>query len=329
MKRREFITLLGSAAAAWPLAARAQQPSRPVRIGLLTSGGDLAVSTFDALRQELNRLGYVEGRTAVLEFRSAGGDHDPARILSLAAELVRLPVDIIVTEGTQASLAAKQATSTVPIVMAVVGDPVATGLVSNLARPGGNITGFTVLAPELGTKRLDLLREAVPGLKRVGVLWNPGSAANGRLQVDAIEAAARTLDIAAEIGGADHRDTIPIALNSLAERGVSALMVIADSVFFTAHRLIVELAIEKRLPGVYPDRPFAFAGGLLFYGPDVVENFRRSARYVDRILKGTRAGELPVEQPAKFELIVNMKAAKAIGLDVPPMLLARADEVIE
>ena len=324
MKRRTFITLLGGAAA-WPLAARAQQAGRPARVVILTPGGELANPLFDAFRQEMRRLGYVEGRTLVLEFRSAAGAD---RLLELAAELVRLPVDIIVVEATAAARAAKQATSSIPIVMGTVAEPVETGLVTNLARPDGNITGFTGLSPELGTKRLGVLKEAFPNMKRVGVLLNPRNPSNS-LQLASIKQAAATLGLVVEVAEAATRDAIAAALDQLQERGVSALVVLGDSVYFNEHKFIVLLVTAKRLPAIYPDRVYVEAGGMIFYGPDVRDNFRRAADYVDRILKGAKPGDLPVQQPTKFELIINATIAKAIGVTLPTTLLLRADEVIE
>jgi putative tryptophan/tyrosine transport system substrate-binding protein len=326
MKRREFMTLLGGAAA-WPLAAHAQQPSvRPVRVGILTPGGALANPLFAAFRQEMRRLGYIEGRNLILDFRSAADDAD--RLPELATELVRLPVDILLVEGTAAARAAKQATSSIPIVMGVVAGPVEAGLVSTLARPDGNITGFTSLTPELGTKRLGLLKEAFPDMKRVGVLRNPRNPGND-LQLASIKEAAATLGVDVETADAERRDAIGAALDQLRERGASALIVLGDSVYFNEHRLLVLLVTAKRLPPIYPDRVYADAGGMIFYGPNVTDNFRRAADYVDRILKGTKPGDLPVQQPTKFELIINATIAKAIGVTLPTTLVLRADEVIE
>jgi putative ABC transport system substrate-binding protein len=325
MRRRTFITMVGGAAAAWPLAAGAQPSGRPARVGILTPGGELANPLFDAFRQEMRRLGYVEGRTLVLEFRSAAGAD---RLLELAAELVRLPVDIIVVEATAAARAAKQATSSIPIVMGVVAEAVETGLVTNLARPDGNITGFTGLSPELGTKRLGVLKEAFPNMKRVGVLLNPRNPSNS-LQLASVEQAAATLGLVVEVAEAATRDAIAAALDQLQERGVSALVVLGDSVYFNEHKFIVLLVTAKRLPAIYPDRVYVEAGGMIFYGPDVRDNFRRAADYVDRILKGAKPGDLPVQQPTKFELIINLATAKALELTVPDKLLALADEVIE
>jgi putative tryptophan/tyrosine transport system substrate-binding protein len=325
VKRRQFITLLGGAVIVWPLAARAQPSARPARVGVLTHGGGLANPLFDAFRQEMRRLGYVEGRTLILEFRSAAGAD---RLPDLAGELVRLPVDVIVVEGTPAARAAKQATSSIPIVMGVVAEPVETGLVTNLARPDGNITGFTSLTPELSTKRLGLLKEAFPEMKRVGVLRNPRNPGNV-LQLASLKEAAATLGIDVETAEAERRDAIGPALDQLRERGASAVIILGDSVYFNEHKLIVLLVTAKRLPAIYPDRVFADAGGMIFYGPDITDNFRRAADYVDRILKGAKPGDLPVQRPTKFELIINVALAKAIGVTLPTTLLLRADEVIE
>ena len=325
MKRRAFIAALGGAAA-WPLVARAQQAGRPARVGILTGGAEPANPVFEAFRQEMRRLGYVEGRTLIIEFRSAAGAND--RLPELAAELVRMPVDIILTEATPASIAAKQATSTIPIVMGVVADALGPGLVDNLARPGGNITGFTALGTELETKRLDLLKEAFPAMKRVGVLSDANNPATPIALASTIEAA-RALDLLVEVAKAETRADIPGALDRLKDSGVSALDVLGASVLFNEHKLIVLLVTAKRLPAIYGDAVFTEAGGLMSYGPEVRDNFRRAAGYVDRILKGAKAGELPVEQPTKFELIFNLGAAKAIGVTLPSALVLRADKVIE
>jgi ABC-type uncharacterized transport system substrate-binding protein len=244
MTRREFITLLGGAAVAWPLAARSQPSARPARVGILTHGGELANPLFDAFRQEMRRLGYVEGRTLVLEFRSAAGAD---RLPDLAAELVRLPVDVIVVEGTPAARAAKQATSSIPIVMGVVAEPVETGLVTNLARPDGNITGFTSLTPELSTKRLGLLKEAFPEMKRVGVLRNPRNPGNV-LQLASLKEAAATLGIDVETAEAEKARCHWTGARPIAERGASAVIILGDSVYFNEHKLVVLLIRAKRLP---------------------------------------------------------------------------------
>jgi putative ABC transport system substrate-binding protein len=325
IQRREFITLLGGAAAALcPLGARAQQTARPARIGLLAFGQG---PVFDGFREEMTRLGHVEGRTYLVEFRSAHGD--PDRLQSAAMELVRLPVDVILTDSGAASIAASRATASVPVVMGVVSDPVGLSLVASLARPGGNVTGFSIVSPELGTKRLALLKEAFPAAKLVGVLLNPASPVTGAQQLAPINDAARALGTELVVGQAHSYQAIPAAIDGLVARGISALIVVGDAVFHNERKLIVDLAAAKRLPGIYPEREYAEAGGLLAYGPNVPDNFRRAAGYVSRILKGEKPGDLPVEQPAKFDFVINLKAAKALGIDIPPMLLARADEVIE
>jgi putative tryptophan/tyrosine transport system substrate-binding protein len=325
--RREFITLLGGAAAAWPLAARAQQQPMPVRIGLLAFGTDLASPAFAAFREEMRRLGHVEGRTYEVEFRSARGD--PNRLQSLAIELARLPVHVILADSGSASIAARQATAVVPIVMAVVSDPIEIGLVGSVARPGGNVTGFSILSPQLGTRRLALLKEAVPAAKLVGVLLNPASPVTGVQQLAPIKDAARALDIDLLVGEAQTRESIPAAIDRLLTHGISALIVVGDAVFFNHHKLIVDFAAARRLPGMYPEREYAEAGGLIAYGPSIPDNWRRAASYIDRILKGEKPADLPVQQPTKFQLVINLKTAKALGLELSPTFVGTADEVIE
>jgi ABC-type uncharacterized transport system substrate-binding protein len=327
MKRRKFIRLLG-AATAWPLAARAQQTGKMSRIGYLgSSSPSLEPHYIEAFRQKLRDLGHVDGENIVIEYRWAEGQDD--RLPNLATELVRLMPDIIVTTGTPSTLAAMQATKTIPIVMASAGDPVGAGLVASLARPGGNVTGFTILGPELEGKRLELLKQAVPELSRVAVLWNPSNPAIVSY-FETIKNAGRalriSLDPVAEVRRADELDN---AFFAIASARPHALVVLADR-FLLAHRKrIVEFAAAKRLPGMYPYREYVDAGGLMSYAPSNIELFRGAATYVDKILKGAKPGDLPVQEPTRFELIVNLKNAKAIGIDVPPSLLARADEVIE
>jgi putative tryptophan/tyrosine transport system substrate-binding protein len=323
IKRRKFITLLGGAAVAWPLAARAQQAARQVRVGLLSTAGTFSNSVFEAFHQEMRRLGYADTRVAY-EFRSAGGDF--TRLPTLASELAGMPIDVILTDGTPAARAAKEATTQVPIVMATVGDPIASGIVDNLARPGGNITGFTLLSLELSSKRLELLKEIVPAVRRVGVLWTP---VNSPLQFAATQAAARVLDIAIESGEVQNPDAIAGGIDSLAGRGATALVVLPDALFWNQRKTVLARAAAHRLAAIYPEREYVDDGGLIAYGPNVAENFRRAAGYVDRILKGVKPADLPVQQPTKFELIISMKSAKAIGLSIPPALPLRADEVIE
>jgi putative tryptophan/tyrosine transport system substrate-binding protein len=325
MRRRDFVKGVVGLTTAWPLAARAQQPpSHSARIGILSTAGVAASAMFKAFREELRRLGHIEGQTVTIEFRSAGGDFP--RVPALAVELVRIPVDIIVTDGTLAAVAAKRATSVTPIVMATVGDPVAEGIVDNLARPSANITGFTLLSTELSAKRLELLKEIVPGLRRVGVLWNPLAS---RPQYAATEEAARALGLTLESGEAQSRGTVPEAIGILKQRNVSALVVLPDALFWNDRVAVVIHATAARWPAIFPEREYIDVGGLLAYGPDVAENFRRAAGYVDRIIKGAKPADLPVQQPAKFELAINLQTAKALGLEIPPGVLAIADEVIE
>jgi len=327
VRRREFITLLGGAAV-WPLAARAQQMGKVPRIGYLgSSSPSLEPHFVEAFRQKLRELGHIEGENIAIEYRWAEGQD--GRLPELAAELVRLQPNVIVTAGTPGALAAMQATKTIPIVMASSGDPVGAGLVTSLARPGGHVTGFTIVGPQIEGKRLDLLKEAVPELSRVAVLWNPSNPALVSY-FDTIENAGRTLRISldpvAEVRRADELDNAFFAIASARPR---ALLVVADR-FLLAHRKrIVEFAVAKRLPGMFPYREYVEAGGLMSYAPSNIELFRGAATYVDKILKGAKPGDLPVQEPTKLELIVNLKTSKAIGLTVPESFLLRADELIE
>ena len=327
MRRREFITLLGGAAV-WPLAARAQQMGKVPRIGYLgSSSPSLEPHFVEAFRQKLRELGHIEGENIAIEYRWAEGQD--RRLPELATELVRLQPNVIVTAGTPGALAAMQATKTIPIVMASSGDPVGAGLVASLARPGGHVTGFTIVGPQIEGKRLELLKEAVPELSRVAVLWNPSNPALVSY-FDTIENAGRTLRISldpvAEVRRANELDNAFFAIASARPR---ALLVVADR-FLLAHRKrIVEFAVAKRLPGMFPYREYVEAGGLMSYAPSNIELFRGAATYVDKILKGAKPGDLPVQEPTKLELIVNLKTSKAIGLTVPESFLLRADELIE
>ncbi|MFZ0066038.1 MAG: ABC transporter substrate-binding protein [Pseudolabrys sp.] len=328
MRRREFITLLGGAAVAWPLAARAQQRRKLFRIGYLgISSPSLEPHYVEAFRQKLRELGHVDGESIAIEYRWAEGQD--SRLPKLAGELVRLKSDVIVTTGTPGTLAAIQATKTVPIVMASSADPVASGLVSSLARPSGNVTGFTILGPELEGKRLELLLQTVPGLSRLAILWNPSNP--GIVSYfETVRNAGRnlriSLDPVMEVRSADELDN---AFTVIASARPQALAVIADR-FLLAHRKqIVDFAAVTRLPSMYPYREYVDAGGLMSYAPSNIELFRGAATYVDKILKGAKPGELPIQEPTKFELVLNLKTAKTLGLAVPPTVIARADEVIE
>jgi putative tryptophan/tyrosine transport system substrate-binding protein len=320
MRRREFIAGLGGAAA-WPLVARAQQQSH---IGLLSTGSSTALT--DVLIRSLGELGYVEGRNALIERRFAEGKLD--RLRDFAAELVKLRVDVIVTVGTPAGLAAKQATSTIPIVLAANSDPVGVGLVASLARPGGNATGTSLMAPDLSAKRLEILHALAPGISRIAILWdssNPGMAQ----RVRETEIAADQSHVLLRIVGPRNLDELEAAFVELAQQRPDALLVTTEP--FTRRYLerILAFANNNRIPAMYEDSTYVEADGLMSYGPDVRVIFQRAAVLVDKILKGAKPADLPIEQPTKFDLVINLKTAKAMGLDVPASLLARADEVIE
>jgi len=327
MKRREFIALLGGTAVAWPLAARAQQAGKVHRIGVLeTISTTLNVANFYALREGLRQLGYAEGQNLVIEYRSADGRDD--RFPGLARELLALKVDVIVTRGTPAAKAVKNATSTVPVVMTASGDPVGVGLVTSLARPGGNITGLSAIVGELSPKRLELIREIVPGLARIAVLANTSNDAVRR-DWARIETAARSLGVQSQLLDLRESDALGPTFDDASARRADALVVVIDAITQANQQRIVDLAMKHRLPAIYSSREFVNAGGLISYGVSYPDLYRRAATYVDKILKGTKPADLPVVQPTKFELVINLKTAKALDLEVPPTLLARADEVIE
>jgi ABC-type uncharacterized transport system substrate-binding protein len=328
MKRRAFITLLGGAAS-WPLAARAQQGDRVRRIGVLVPGDENdpeRKSQVSAFTQALADLGWTDGRNAQMVLRWGGGDNN--RIQALAQELVGLKPDIILTNGTAATLAVQRETRTIPIVFANVGDPVASSIVSRLDRPGGNITGFATFEPSLGGKWLELLSEIAPGLKRAAIMFNP-DLGTASAYMPSLEAAARSLKVE-PITAPVHSDLeIETAIITLG-REPGAGLVVMPGVFVTAHRApIILAAARNNVPTVYTLSEFARDGGLLSYGHDRVDLFRRAASYVDRILRGEKPGDLPVQFPTKFEMVVNRKTAKALGLTVPPSIMLRADEVIE
>jgi putative ABC transport system substrate-binding protein len=325
MQRRAFITLLGGSAVAWPLIARAQQAVKLHRIGILSP--ELPPPGFlEAFRQGLRELGYVEGQNIAFEIRSAEGYGQ--RLAALANHLVELKVDVIVAVNTPSVQAAKKASATIPIVMTRIADPVKSGLVRSLSRPGGNITGLSFRVDELSGKRLALLKEAFPSVSRVAVLWyepNPGS----DIAVAAIKAASRELGLELLLLPVHGRGELIGAFEAATRGRVEALIVIED-VVATQHRgEILNLAATHSLAVVSQYRAFAEAGALLAYGPSTSAMYRRAAYYVDRILKGANAGDLPVEQPTKFDLVINLKTAKALGLTIPSSLLERADEVIE
>jgi putative ABC transport system substrate-binding protein len=281
---------------------------------------------FAAFRQGLHELGYVEGRNIQIESRWAEGNYD--RLPGLAADLVRLKVDVIVTYGTPAAQAAKGATGTIPIVMAAIIDPVASGLVTSLARPGGNITGQSMMSPDLAEKQLQILKELVPKTSRVAVLHNPANPGNAP-QVRHAQDAARALGVRLQILGARGPSEIDSAFAAMTAEQAGAVIVLVDAILQSNRARIADLAARHRLPAVYGLHEYAEAGGLLAYGPNRLDMFRRAATYVDRILKGAKPGDLPVEQPSTFTLVINLKTAKALGLTIPPSLLLRADQVIE
>ena len=327
LKRREFITLLGGAAAAWPIAARAQQPGRIYRIGMLEMVAAASnAANFDALRKGLRELGYVEGRNLVFDYRSADGRSE--RFPQLAAELLRLNVDLIVTRGTPAVMAAKNASATIPVVMAASGEPVGTGVVAGLARPGGNVTGLSAFTSELIAKRLELMRETVAGIGRIAFMQNIGNPI-GPSQWEGVKTAAASLGLEAQLLDVRTPEDIVQAFDTAIARRADAILVANDTVTLANRRQVVELAAKHRLPAMYHTREFVDAGGLMSHGVSYPDLYRRAATFVDKIFKGAKPADLPVEQPTKFELVINVKTAKALGLDVPPMLLARADEVIE
>jgi ABC-type uncharacterized transport system substrate-binding protein len=325
MRRREFITLLGGAAA-WPLAARAQQAGRRPTVGFLGATTPSADGQrFAAFVQRLRELGWIEGRNVAIEVRWAQGLSE--RLAEIAAELVRLKVDVILTHTTPAVLAAKQATSLIPIVFATSGDPVGTGVVASLARPGGNVTGLSSQATDTVGKRLELLREVVPSLRRLAILANVGNPASV-LQMREAQAAASTLGLIVEAAEIRRAEDIGSAFEALKGR-TDALNVVPDPLVNANRVRINTLALGARLPTMHNFREYVESAGLMSYGPNRSDAFRRAADLVDKILRGAKPGDIPVEQPTKFDLVINLTTAKALGLEVPPTLLARADEVIE
>ena len=326
MRRREFIALLGGAAAGWPLAAWAQQAPKSPIIGYLGQSTAAAeTQRLAAFVQRLRELGWIDGRNVAIEIRWTEGRAD--RAAEIAADFVRLKVDAIVTSGTPQTATAKQATSFIPIVFATAGDPVGMGLVASLARPGGNVTGLSVLSTDLPGKRIELLREAIPGLRRLAILGNAGNPVVAQ-EMSEFLAAANKLGLKAvplEIRRAE--DIAPVF--EVHKGGAEALFVCQDLLTLTNRTRINTLAFGARLPAMFASREYVEAGSLMSYGPNFLDLYRRAADYVDKILRGAKASDLPVEQPTKFDLVINLTTAKALGVDVPPTLLARADEVIE
>ena len=326
MRRREFIAVLGGAMGVWSVVARAQLAGKPPTIGFLGSSTPSAMSGWTAaFVQRLRELGWIEGRTVAIEYRWGEGRNE--RYAEIAEEFVRLKVDVIVTYGTPPSKAAKQATAVIPIVFAAAADPVGSGLVSSLARPGGNITGLSLQQSDIVGKKLELLREVVTGLRRLALLGNVGNASS-MLEVGEVRTAAGTLGI--EIVPVDIKRAEDIAPAFDAFGGsAEALYVSTDPLIFTNISRINTLAVGARLPTIYNGKEYIELGGLMSYGPNYPHLFRRAADFVDKILRGAKPGDFPVEQPTKFDFAINLTTAKAIGLTIPPSLLARADEVIE
>jgi putative tryptophan/tyrosine transport system substrate-binding protein len=324
--RRKFLTALGGAAAAWPLAARAQQAGKVPTMGLLGANNAAAQSPWTAaFLQRLRELGWIEGRNLAVEYRWAEGRDQ--RAAELAAELVRRKVDIIVVNGTPQILAAKEATSTIPVVFVGAGDPLGTDLVASLARPGGNLTGLSLQQTDTSTKRLELLREVVPGLRRLAILAHVGSP-NAVLEMDEIQRTAGALSV--EVVALKIRQAAEIAPAVETIKGRVDALYVASAPLLTTNRVRINtLALAARLPTMHSFREWVEAAGLMSYGPNFPDLFRRAADLVDKILRGAKPADIPVEQPTKFDLVINMTTAKALGLDVPPTLLARADEVIE
>jgi len=333
LKRREVITLLG-AAAAWPVGARAQQTigrtGKTPRLGVLMPGPAAhSAATLEPFYRGLRELGYIVGQNIAIEQRN--GDWKPDRLPALATELVGLKVDILVAWSTPTARAAKQVTNSIPIVAGVMADPVGDELVVSLGRPGGNVTGTTFLGPELVPKRPQLFRDVVPGLVRVAALWHPHAYGEPTMAniVKSIEDAARTLGMQLQLVPADGPDQIASAFSTMVKEHADAFIVMPSPMLFGEHQRIVELAANDRLPGMYQAREFVDAGGLMSYGANLDDLFRHTATYVDKILKGSKPAELPVERPTKFELIINVKTARAMGLTVNRDILLVADELIE
>src|SRR5262245_21786355 len=326
MDRRAFIAIVGGSIIAAPHAVEAQQSAKGHRIGLLIGSSESFVAPYIAtFRQALRVLGYVEGGNIAIEYRYADGDYN--RLPALAADLVRRKVDIIVTEGTPPTRAARQATTTIPIVMTVTGDPVAAGLVTNLARPGGNLTGASFFFPEMAAKRLQLLKEVIPTLSRVTVVWNPSNAVHGPV-IKEVDAAGKALGVDVQHVKIQAPADVDDALLAIGERGES-LLVLEDAMINTCSTQIAQVALKQRLPTMFGLATFVEAGGLMAYGPNRPELWRRASTFVHKILSGAKPGELPVEQPVRFDLVLNVRTAQRLRLTFAPSVLVRADAIIE
>ena len=325
MERRAFVFgALGLLAA--PLTVRAQPAGKVWRVAVLTGGLPRSAAPVRALEQRLAELGYVEGRNLAIDFQSAGGQND--RLPALAGELVQGRPDVLVAFSTQSALAAKNATQTIPIVLGAVGDPVGSGIVPSLGRPGGNITGASLLNAELSAKGLQLLKEAVPAASRVTVLWNSGNRLHREVR-GASEAAAKTMKVVLQFVDVRGPDDLPRAFDAITQQRADALLLFPDNVTLVHRKPILDYTTRRRLPTMYPFREMVEEGGLMCYGPSLIESFRAAAGYVDKILKGAKVGDLPIAQATKFDAVINLKTAKALDLTIPQSVLARADEVIE
>ena len=326
MRRREFITLLGGAAAAWPLVARAQQAGKIYRIGFLWDSPDAFLDALEAFRQGLRDLGYVEGRNIAIEYRWAEGK--PERMRELAEELVRLKVDVIVAPSSIYTEAAKQATSTIPIIFVSHADPLGSRHVTSLARPGGNITGLSLMMTETNVKGLELLKEAVPGISRVAVIFDPATPSHGP-GLKAVKAAGPTLGLRVQSVPVRSAPEYDSAFAAIVGERADAVLVLSTPLFISGAKRLAELSLAHKLPSLFGPKHHVQEGGLMSYSPDRADLWRRGALYVDKILRGIDPADLPVQQPTKFELAINLKTAKSIGLAIPRTLLDRADEVIE
>jgi putative ABC transport system substrate-binding protein len=326
VERREFIKLLGGAAATWPLAARAQQAGKVYRVGFLWDRPDVWPHALEAFRSELRELGWIEGQNIAVEYRWAEGRFD--RLPDLAKELVQLKVDVIVAPTSIYTGAAKRATGTIPIVFASHADPIGSGHVTSLARPGGNITGFTIMMSETTAKSLELFKEVVPGLAHVAVIWDPATPSH-RPGLQAVEATSRALGLRLQALAVPNATEFDSAFSAMVQEQADGVVVLSTPLFMGGAKRLAELAIKHKLPTMFGPREHVEAGGMLSYSPDRADLYRRAATYVDKILKGAKPAELPVQQPTKFEFVINLKTANTLGITIPPTLLARADEVIE
>jgi putative ABC transport system substrate-binding protein len=325
MKRRTFITLLGGAAG-WPLAAHPQQHAKVHRVGFLWENANTFPDALDAFRQELRRLGYTEGSNLVIEFRWAEGN--PERMRELAQELVRLQVDVIVAPSSIYTAAAKEATDTIPIIFMSHADPLRTGHVASLARPGGNATGFSLMMTETNVKGLELLREVLPTLSRVAVLYEPATPSHGP-GLEAVKEAGPILGLSIQPVAAASAADFDTSFATISKERAQAVLVLSTPLFIAGAKPLAELGLKYKVASLYGPKQHVLAGGLMSYSPDRADLWRRGAGYVDKILKGVKPADLAVQQPVKYELTINLKTANALGIDLPPTLLARADEVIE